>query len=109
MDHISVSELLAVYALGACEAIETVEIESHLWQCPSCNAAVQPLKEAVHWLGVAHATWPPDTLRTALLQEARDSVLPGGSYQGGKLLIQTDRRPESPAATLQDAASSSSG
>ena len=80
MDHVSVSRLLAVYALGACEPAEIDPIETHISQCPSCHDEAQPLKEVAAWLSVAPVAHPPASLRARLLQQAQN---PANSTTGG--------------------------
>src|ERR1700730_9446304 len=74
MDHISVSRLLAVYALGACEPAEIEPIETHIRQCPSCDREAQPLKGAAAWLRASPVTLPPASLRARVLQQAENTA-----------------------------------
>jgi anti-sigma factor ChrR (cupin superfamily) len=70
MDHTYFNQLLAVYALGACEPAEIAPIEVHLSQCAPCSAEVQQLSELTGWLTVPPVSLPPASLRTRVLREA---------------------------------------
>jgi anti-sigma factor RsiW len=71
MSHIPVNQLLAAYALGACEQLESAAIEAHLSRCAACAADVQPLQAAADSLGIVLATPPPAGLRNKVLRRAR--------------------------------------
>ena len=77
IDHLSAQQLLAVYALGACEEAERIAVEGHITGCPSCIADLQSLAAAVQAIEVAPATSPPAELRTRVLCQALDLDPPG--------------------------------
>jgi predicted anti-sigma-YlaC factor YlaD len=67
VDHASVSELLGVYALDACDDVETALIEGHLEECDECRDEAERLKNLAGWMGVSEATMPSEHLRSRII------------------------------------------
>jgi anti-sigma factor RsiW len=97
MNHMAAQQLLAVYALGACEEAEKIAVESHLTRCPSCVADLQSLAAAVHSIEIAPATPPPPGLRTRVLRQAMGLARPAGSSWGGAVQINIPDAPRFPS------------
>ena len=74
MDHASVSELLGVYALDACDEVETALIEAHLEECDECRDEAERLKNLAGWMGVAEATVPSAHLRSRIIGVAESEA-----------------------------------
>jgi anti-sigma factor RsiW len=72
MDHETVRELTAAYALDALDRADERELEEHLARCPECREELASFREAAAML--AHdvdAPSPPAALRGRILEQAR--------------------------------------
>jgi anti-sigma-K factor RskA len=72
MDHQTVRELTAAYALDALSREDEDAFESHLAHCAACRAEVEAFQEVA--AALAHdveATAPPPALRDRILEHAR--------------------------------------
>jgi anti-sigma factor RsiW len=67
VDHASISELLGVYALDACDVVETAMVEAHLEECDECRDEAERLKNLAGWMGVSEATMPSAHLRSRII------------------------------------------
>ena len=67
MDHESVSQLLGVYVLDACDEDETAEVAAHVTTCDACTKEVAVLGELAGWLGASEAMSPSPQLRARVL------------------------------------------
>jgi uncharacterized protein (TIGR03083 family) len=67
----AVDDLLAAYALNACEPDEVERIERHLAVDERARAEFVRLSTAASWIGATEALTPPPQLRTNLLATAR--------------------------------------
>jgi uncharacterized protein (TIGR03083 family) len=81
-----VDDLLAAYALNACEPDEVERVERHLAADPRARAEFVRLSNAAAWIGATEALTPPPRLRTNLLAAARaraavDGIADDGSVQ----------------------------
>jgi anti-sigma-K factor RskA len=77
-DHDRMEELVAAYALDACDDAEREEVEVHLDGCPSCRALARRLSRTVAALPLAvDPVRPPDQLRDRILAAATASLAPG--------------------------------
>jgi uncharacterized protein (TIGR03083 family) len=70
-EHETIDDLLAAYALNACEPDEVERIERHLASDPQARAELARLSTAASWIGATEALTPPPALRTHLLAAAR--------------------------------------
>ncbi len=61
--HDALHDLLAAFALDACEPEEAAAVEEHLTSCHECREEVQDLREAAGWLAGTLAEEPPPALR----------------------------------------------
>jgi anti-sigma-K factor RskA len=61
--------LSGAFVLGALDADEQAEFETHLRSCSSCRVEVRELRETTALLGVAAAEPAPPDLRAAVLEE----------------------------------------
>lgn len=64
-------DLLAAYALNACEPEEAARIERYLARHPEAVAALTRLSTAAAWIGATEALSPPESLRGSILAAAR--------------------------------------
>jgi uncharacterized protein (TIGR03083 family) len=71
MNEATVDELIAAYALNACEPGEAAQIEQHLARNPRAAAELLRLSAAAAWIGATEALTPPPGLREAVLAGAR--------------------------------------
>lgn len=71
MNDATVDELLAAYALNACEPEEAEQIERYLAEHPRAAAELAQLSTAAAWIGATEALSPPPSLRADLLAAAR--------------------------------------
>jgi uncharacterized protein (TIGR03083 family) len=71
MNDATVDELLAAYALNACEPEEAEQIEQYLAAHPGVAAELAQLSTAAAWIGATEALTPPPGLRADVLAEAR--------------------------------------
>ena len=72
MDHDTVRELTAAYALDALDRQDEREFEEHLAHCGRCRAEVSAFQEAAALLAYDVETpYPPPALRERILSEAR--------------------------------------
>jgi hypothetical protein len=67
-DHIDVSALLGVYAVGACDPDTAASVERHLAVCAECTTEEGRLREAASWIGGVEAVAPPPGLRHRLAE-----------------------------------------
>jgi hypothetical protein len=66
LEHVDVSPLLGVYAIGACEPDTATSVRTHLALCARCAAEEARLREAASWIGGVDAVEPPPDLRRRL-------------------------------------------
>jgi uncharacterized protein (TIGR03083 family) len=66
-----IDDLLAAYALNACEPEEIERIERHLALHPEVAAEFTRLSTAAAWIGATEALTPPPQLRSSILAAAR--------------------------------------
>jgi uncharacterized protein (TIGR03083 family) len=71
MNDATVDELLAAYALNACEPGEAEQLERYLAEHPRVAAELAQLSIAAAWIGATEALTPPPGLRADLLAAAR--------------------------------------
>ncbi len=64
-------DLIAAYALDACDPDEAAAIDEFLLAHPEVVAEVEQLRGAAAWLGASEALTPPSDVRGALLDRAR--------------------------------------
>jgi uncharacterized protein (TIGR03083 family) len=64
-------DLVAAYALDACDPAEAAAIDEYLLARPDGLAEVERLRSAAAWLGASEALMPPADVREALLAGAR--------------------------------------
>ncbi len=71
MSDDALRELLAAYALNACEPNEVAQVERYLARDPEAAAEVAQLSTAAAWIGATEALTPPAELRASVLAAAR--------------------------------------
>jgi len=71
LTDVEVEEMLAVYALDACEPDEVAEIEAVLARRPDLAREAERLSRAAAWIGASEATEPPAQMRADVLDAAR--------------------------------------
>ncbi len=71
MNDATVDDLLAAYALNACEPSEALQVERYLAEHPAAAAELAKLSTAAAWIGATEALTPPPRLRDDLLAVAR--------------------------------------
>jgi uncharacterized protein (TIGR03083 family) len=69
--HDSIDDLLAAYALNACEPDDVERVERHLAANPTARTELARLSTAASWIGATEALTPPARLRSSVLAAAR--------------------------------------
>ena len=70
LDHEALRGLLGAWALDACPAGESAQVQRHLASCPSCAEEANRLRDAAGWLSADEPLDPAPTLRTQVLTRA---------------------------------------
>ncbi|HEY2832740.1 MAG TPA: anti-sigma factor [Sporichthyaceae bacterium] len=87
--------LSGAYVLGALDAGEQAEFETHLRSCSSCRVEVRELRETTALLGIAAAQPAPPALRAAVLDEI------GRTRQLPPLVVSLQARTRGPGFALR--------
>ncbi len=97
-NHDAFVESVAAYAVGALSADERLALESHLAECPRCQAELRELHRVTAGLALApDAEMPPPALRGKVLAYA--AAHPQSTATQAADARQTARRPPAPAPT----------
>jgi anti-sigma-K factor RskA len=98
-DHDRMEDVVAAYALGACDDEERELVEAHLLACPDCCELARRLSRTVAAVALSvDQVRPPDRLRAGILAAARAGQAPEPEPDEPRILTLplSDERPARP-------------